>query len=356
MAFAKSRDSASFVEHLKNFSQHDCQVRDGLGKRAKPVIRLDLDESIAPLTYEAIEVIECLRSVPSSIPSRYFYDVRGAEILHTASAHADCSLSRTETEILKLNLEEISGCIGPDATLVEPGIRSSEKTRTLLSSLDRPKRYIPIDLFDVRLTSFARELEREFPKLDVTPIVADYSEQLPLSGDNFSERRVFFFSDSLLGNFEPRRAEHMLRQFRFRAGLNSGLLLGIDLRKPAEVLLKSYSDPQGLWGQFHLNALSHLNHRFKSDIAVDDFCHQVRYDSTLDRVEMSLRTVRETSFSLGGEQFDLCQGHEIVAEYSHKYELATFADILKRCGWRQRQVWTDTDETFAVVWAEAWAI
>ncbi len=315
-----------------------------------------MDQAIAPLTYEAIEVIESLRGVPSSIPSRYFFDQRGAELLHAFASKSDHHRSRIETEILTRNLEEIARCVGSAATLVEPGIRNSEKTRVLLAGLDRPKRYIPIDLYDIRLTSFAHDLEDEFPKLDITPMVADYSQQLPLSGDNFSERRVFFFSDSLLGNFEPTRAEHMLRQFRFRAGLNSGLLLGIDLQKPAESLLKTYRDPSGLWAQFHLNALEHLNTRFQADIEIGDFRHHVQYVSSLDRVEMSLKAVRDTSFSLGGERFDFGIGHEIMAEYSHKYELASFGNLLKRCGWRQRQVWTDDDETFAVVWAEAWAI
>lgn len=327
-----------------------------LQDKATQVIQIGIEDPIETIAEEASEIIDSLRRSPAFIPSKYFYDDRGTELLDAVSGNEGFNLSRIETGILNENMEEIASCIGPHTTLVEPGIRNDEKTRAMLAGLSRVDHYIPIDVFRDRLERFASHLRQDFPSIQITPVCADYSEQLPLSGDNFSERRVFFFSDSLLGNFEPARAEQMLRQFRFRAGLNSGLLLGIDLRRPADVLVKGYEDSDGLWAQFHLNALCHLNQRFQANIDVNDFRHRVRYDSTHDRVEMSLEAVRGTSFSLGGEQFDFSQGHEIVAQYSHKYELNSFDSRLRRCGWRLRQSWTDTDKTFAVLWAEAWAI
>ncbi len=327
-----------------------------LQDKATQVIQIGIEDAFETISEEASEIIDSLRRSPASIPSKYFYDDRGTELLDAVSGSDGCNLSRIETEILNENLEEISSCIGPNATLVEPGIRSEEKTRTLLSGLNRVDRYIPIDVFRERLERFASDLRQDFPSIQITPVCADYSHQLPLGGDNFSERRIFFFSDSLLGNFEPARAEQMLRQFRFRAGLNSGLLLGIDLRRPADMLVKCYEDPSGLWAKFHLNALCHLNQRFQANIEVNDFQHRVRYDSVHDRVEMSLEAVRETSFLLAGEKFDFAPGREVVAQYSHKYELNSFDSSLRRCGWRLRQSWTDADKSFAVLWAEAWAI
>ncbi len=327
-----------------------------LQDKATQVIQIGIEDPIEAVAEEASEIIDSLRRLPASIPSKFFYDHRGTELLDAVSESDGFSLSRIETGILNENLEEIASCIGPNATLVEPGIRNEEKTRKLLAGLHRVEQYIPIDVFRDRLERFATDLRKDFPSILVTPVCADYSNQLPLSGDNFSERRVFFFSDSLLGNFEPARAEQMLRQFRFRAGLNSGLLLGIDLRRPADILVKGYEDTNGFWAQFHLNALCNLNQRFQGNIEVNDFQHRVRYDSTHDRVEMSLEAIRQTSFSLAGEQFDFAQGHEIVAQYSHKYELTSFDSRLRRCGWRLRQSWTDDAKTFAVLWAEAWAI
>ncbi len=321
--------------------------------RSTPVIRIQAPEAVEPHAPEPLEVIERLRQRPASIPSKYLFDDRGIQLYDDLRRKNPHFLSHNETKILKQNLSEIADCVGPEACVIEPGSGCGRHIHELVRGLQSPSRYVPIDFSQSRLERGVKRWREEFPKIPVTPVCADFAQPFSLREINYPQRHVFYFPGSRLGSFEDHRADQLLRQFRFRAGIDGGMILGIDLEQPLDVLLPEYDDELGVTAQFNLNVLAHLNERFDANICIDDFRHQVRFEPLQSRIELWLRAVRDTEFYLAGEQFSFQENEAILTDYSYKYNLRTFADRLRRCGWLMRRSWTDPDRMFAIVYAEA---
>src|SRR5699024_3022830 len=98
---------------------------------------------------------------------------------------------------------------------------------------------------------------------------------------------VFFYPGSSIGNFTPTHA------FRFLAGLRrqargGGLLIGVDLVKPVDVLLPAYDDALGVTAAFNLNVLLHLNRLGGTDFDPRQWRHVAAFDREESRVEMHL--------------------------------------------------------------------
>ena len=75
-----------------------------------------------------------------------FYDKRGSELFDEITTLAEYYPTRTETDIIRTNIEEISRYIGDNCLLVELGSGSSMKIRLLLEGLMQLAAYIPLDI------------------------------------------------------------------------------------------------------------------------------------------------------------------------------------------------------------------
>jgi hypothetical protein len=71
--------------------------------------------------------------------------------------------------------------------------------------------------------------------------------------------KLGFFPGSTIGNFVPRSATDLLRQFRELLGTGALLLIGMDRVKPVERLIAAYDDPEGVTARFNLNLLERIN-------------------------------------------------------------------------------------------------
>ena len=90
-------------------------------------------------------------------------------------------LTRTETGILADCAAELARLAGPGCALVEFGSGSSVKTRLLLDAMPDLAAYVPIDVSRHHLDATAAKLRRDYPRLRVEPVCADYMvlESLP---------------------------------------------------------------------------------------------------------------------------------------------------------------------------------
>jgi uncharacterized SAM-dependent methyltransferase len=73
----------------------------------------------------------------------------------------------------------------------------------------------------------------------------------------------------------------------------------------------------------------------------------------LGRIEMHLVASRDTSFTIGGKPFSFVRGQSIHTENSHKYGPRGARLLLLAGGWTPLAEWTDPDEDFALILAEA---
>jgi dimethylhistidine N-methyltransferase len=248
----------------------------------------------------------------------------------------------------------LAAWIGRAARIVEFGSGSGEKTRVLLARADDVVEYVPIDISQSQLLTFARDLGRSLPWLQVRPVCADYTRELALPAPaRPCARTVVFFPGSTIGNFEPLEARAFLRNAAAICGPGGGLLIGVDLRKDRTILERAYNDAQGITAAFNLNMLTHINRVCDADFDVSAFAHRAIYDEARGRIEMHLISGRRQLVTLARSlprptriHFDADEA--ILTEYSYKYDISEFQALAAQARFAPAAVWTDSDRRFSV--------
>src|SRR6185503_9040763 len=116
------------------------------------------------------EVIAGLSSSPRSLPCKFFYDERGADLFLKICELPEYYITRTETELLRRYAGEMAESIGANAELIGFGTGAGIKTRLLLEQLENPVAYVPVDISKQRLIDSAEELSKAMPQLDIMPV------------------------------------------------------------------------------------------------------------------------------------------------------------------------------------------
>ncbi len=294
-----------------------------------------------------------LTSRPRSISPKYFYDERGSHLFDAICGLPEYYPTRTELRILQSHAREIAAQMGPRAEIVEFGAGSLRKVRLLLDAMDSPARYLPIDISGEHLARSAHELQRDYPRIEVQPVVADYTQRLLLPASlPGSGMRVGFFPGSTIGNFTPAEALHFL-QVAGQVLRGGALLLGADLVKDPQVLHAAYNDAQGITAEFNLNLLQRANRELGTAFDVDGFSHSAFYNAPLHRIEMHLVSRRRQSVAWGTERFEFDEGETLHTENSYKFTIESLRALAVDAGFRPGPVWTDEGRMFSVHWLHA---
>src|SRR4051812_49875889 len=90
------------------------------------------------------EVVAGLSSSPRTLPCKFFYDERGADLFLKICELPVHYITRTETELLRQYAPDISESIGENAALIGFATGAGIKTRMLLEQLRNPIAYIPV--------------------------------------------------------------------------------------------------------------------------------------------------------------------------------------------------------------------
>jgi len=298
------------------------------------------------------DVLAGLSAPIPAVPARWLYDHRGSELFEEITRLEAYYPTRTEIGIFHSIMPDLAARLPNGAAVVEFGAGSATKTPILLEAIN-PAVYVPVDISGDYLESSANELRQQFPSLDVIPVVADFARPFSLPGGIEHLPKLGFFPGSTIGNFIPRSATDLLRQFRELLGDGSQLLIGMDRVKPVERLIAAYDDPEGVTAQFTLNLLTRINRELGADIPVDAFRHEARWNDIMSRIEIHLVACRDVEFTVAGKVFRFASGSSIHAENSHKYGSRGGRVLLLAGGWTPVAEWTDPARDFAVILAEA---
>jgi dimethylhistidine N-methyltransferase len=301
----------------------------------------------------AADMLAALGSRPRSISPKYFYDNAGSQLFDAICELPEYYPTRTEIAILAQRAGEIAQLAGPRAEVVEFGAGSLRKIRLLLDAMKEPARYLPVDISGDHLAASAAALRRDYPRLDVHPVVADYTQRVLLparapGGGN----RIGFFPGSTIGNFTPAEALHFL-QVTGQVLRGGALLLGADLVKDPAVLHAAYNDSAGVTAAFNLNLLARANRELGADFVLENFAHYAYYDPREQRIEMHLMSRRAQQVTVAGRQFDFAEGESLHTENSHKFTIEGLRALAMEAGFRPGPVWCDTDQLFSVHWLYA---
>ncbi|MEO1630775.1 MAG: L-histidine N(alpha)-methyltransferase, partial [Bacteroidota bacterium] len=231
------------------------------------------------------DVVEGLTGSPKTLPCKYFYDERGSALFDEITELEAYYPTRTETAIMERHIAAMAAAVGPRAVLVEYGSGSSQKTRMLLGALPNLAAYVPIDISGDYLQQQATSLRAQFPETLILPVAADFTTAFDLPAlPPDTKRRVVYFPGSTIGNFAPDAAERLLRRMADIAGPGGGLLIGVDLVKDRDVLVRAYDDPQGVTAAFNKNLLARINQEAGGTFDLDAFEHEARWNDTDARI------------------------------------------------------------------------
>jgi L-histidine N-alpha-methyltransferase len=296
----------------------------------------------------ATDVVAGLTATPKRLLPKYFYDGAGSALFEQITELPEYYPTRREIGILEEHAGDIAALIPPGAALVEFGSGSSTKTRKVLSTAASLAAYVPVDISAQFLQQQAAELRREYPKLAVLPVAADFTRPFELPDAVRIMPRVGFFPGSTIGNFEPHEAAAFLRHAGRILGRGATFIVGVDLIKDTQVLQKAYNDPQGVTAKFNLNLLARINRELGAKFNLECFEHHAFFNRERSRIEMHLASLKRQRIKVCGECIDFRAGETIHTENSYKYSVASFGALARGAGWTPTTVWTDPDNYFSV--------
>ncbi|MGC4123069.1 MAG: L-histidine N(alpha)-methyltransferase [Myxococcales bacterium] len=296
-----------------------------------------------------------LFSSPKTLPPKHLYDAEGGRLFEEICRLPEYYPTRTETALLAEVAPELVRSLRPE-TLVELGSGSSTKTRLLLDAmgaLNRPARYVSLDLDETMLRQSAEVLAGRYPWLSVRARVADF--EAPLSGLPRGAGTLVVFLGGTVGNLEQAAAVRVLSGLAAATGAGSSLLLGIDRIKDPARIAAAYDDAQGVTARFNLNLLQVLNRRLEASFDPRDFRHLAFYDRDAEQVEMHLVARRALEVRLQALELTarFAAGESVRTEISRKFSQGSARAMVERAGWTVRHLFSPPNEDFSLVWAVA---
>jgi dimethylhistidine N-methyltransferase len=296
----------------------------------------------------ARDVIAGLTARPKRLSPKYFYDQAGAQLFEDITALPEYYLTRCELEVLRERAPEMARFFPAGSALIEFGSGSSKKVRILLEAAPTIAAYIPVDISSEMLVQEAEELRRDYPRLAVLPVEADFTQPFSLPAEAAGMAHTGFFPGSTIGNFEPHEACAFLRHAGRMLGRSATLIIGVDLVKDVSVLNAAYDDAAGVTAKFNLNLLARINRELGANFDLASFSHEAFYNAERHRIEMHLASKKRQKVRVAGRAIEFRAGETIHTENSYKYTLDSFRALARGSGWDPVAVWTDAGANFSI--------
>ena len=318
-----------------------------LAERCTIEVHLGPDDLAEALRRDALDG---LTAAAKHLPPKWFYDERGSILFDEITRLEEFYPTRRETEILEREADAIASRTGV-TTLLELGSGTSTKTKLLLDGLARAgtlQRIVPFDVCEPVLRAAGPELASRYPGVRVDAVVGDFEQhlgRLPLEGPT-----VVAFLGGTIGNFAPPARAKFLSELSDQLSPGDWLLLGTDLVKDPDRLVRAYDDAAGVTAQFNRNVLRVLNRELDGDLVVDRFAHVARWDPDEQWIEMHLRSEGAQSARLDvlDLDLDLADGEEIHTEISAKFTPGRLEGELAAAGLELDRFLTDAAGDFAL--------
>jgi L-histidine Nalpha-methyltransferase len=309
----------------------------------------------------ALDVAKGLLERPKRLAPKYFYDAAGSVLFEEITRLPEYYLTATEHSILKSYAREIlqtsanghpSPAPAERLTVLELGAGSAAKTLVLLSELQKMQervRFVPIDVSHSALEDAVRRIREVLPAVEVCPEVLDYTESLA-GLERADGRKLVLYIGSSIGNFEPFYAGSLLRNVALSLNKGDAVLLGTDMRKPKNVLLRAYNDSRGVTAAFNKNILRHINRELCANFDMDAFRHRAIWNAEESRIEMHLESVTEQTVFIAALSLNIHfeRGEAIHTENSYKFTMPMIRAIAENSGFQLERTWSDARGWFTV--------
>ena len=159
--------------------------------------------------------------------------------------------------------------------------------------------------------------------------------------------KLLFFPGSTIGNFTIPEAQALLSRLG-RLSKTVGLVIGVDLRKDVDRLIRAYDDAEGVTAAFNKNLLTRMSRELGATFDLDEFAHEARWNEAQSRIEMLLVSRRRQTVAVAGHRFGFADRETIHTENSHKFSIEGFQALAADAGLTSADVWTDSEAQFSV--------
>ncbi|WP_026945715.1 L-histidine N(alpha)-methyltransferase [Algoriphagus marincola] len=306
------------------------------------------------------EVLSGLNQYPKRLSSKYFYDEKGDKLFQKIMSLPEYYLTRKEFEILERQHEAIFSAIlkvTHDFNLVELGAGDGLKTRILLRYLkskpDVNFTYFPVDFSGSVLKELEEKTLRELPGIDIKPLQSSYREAMKLRPWENGKPTLTLFLGSNIGNFDLDEAKDILNQIAAGCQTHDWLLLGIDLKKDPEIILKAYNDSHGVTKEFNFNLLDRINRELSANFDRNNFKHWPTYNPITGECRSYLVSLKnqQVTFSEAGKIVSFEAFEPIWTETSRKYGISEIQSLAANAGFKVIDFFNDTEDYFTdVLW------
>jgi len=295
-----------------------------------------------------VEILEGLQQPQKRIAAKFFYDEEGSLLFNKICELDEYYITRTEKKILRNIRAELSKIVSQDCELIEYGCGSSEKITLLLEALSSCRAYTAIDICKEAILGLTHQLAISYPALQITAFCADFTSALPPLSKRSFRKPIGFFPGSSIGNFTPSEAKHFLKNIAQTLGKKGGLIIGVDLKKDANLLHRAYNDSQGVTAAFNKNILSQVNRICGTEFDLAQFEHVAFYNFKEGRIEMHLRSLCDQKVWVNAQPLFFKKGETIHTENSYKYSCEEFTHLASQAGFEPVCFWQDENKLFSI--------
>jgi len=270
------------------------------------------------------------------LPSKYIYDTRGSRLFKEIMELPEYYLTRAETEILKSKKGQIAKEIGDkEFNLIELGCGDGKKTKILLEQFlknNQRLHFFPIDISEDSISEFIDSLRGQYPDLRSEGLVSDYFEGLYWLSEQNHRKNVVLFLGSNIGNFTPLKAGVFLSSLWKALNNDDLVLIGFDLRKNTDMMVKAYNDKKGVTAAFNKNLLTRINGELKGNFDLDQFEFYATYDVVEGAIQSYLISKIKQEVFIGELKwlFSLKEKEPIHTESSYKYLTSDIEDMARK--------------------------
>ena len=297
----------------------------------------------------ATDTLKGLSSNPKYLHSKYFYDDAGTIIFQDIMRMKEYYLTDCELEIFSEQKDDLLKALNNDGNhfnLVELGSGDGLKTKILLSyffNKDANFQYSPIDISQKANNELAESLNSEIPGLQVTPKTGDYFHELQKINSNDGTPKVIFFLGSNIGNFSLEETHDFLRHLSNYTNQEDKVLIGFDLKKSPDVILKAYNDPHGHTRRFTFNLLHRLNKELGADFDPQNFIHHCTYNPESGTLKSYLVATKEHKVRIEAleQVFHFGKWESIFMETSRKFDFDFIDQLAAEHGFQPVKNFTD---------------
>lgn len=300
----------------------------------------------------AKDVLAGLKATPKKLPSKYFYDKKGDRLFQQIMEMPEYYLTNAEFEIFENHRQDILQVFGKQHfDLFELGAGDGTKTKILLQHFLQQKadfHYRPIDISANVLRHLEEDLHKNLPDLNVKGLQGDYFEVLGKLSARNGARKVVLFLGANIGNLTLERSVAFLRHLKDSLSRGDLLMIGFDLKKDPEVILKAYNDPAGITAAFNLNLLRRINRELDANFNLKAFKHWENYDPITGATRSFIVSTKKQTVNLKAidrtVHFEAWEAIDV--ELSQKYSLKEVEQLAGEAGFEVVRHFFDSQQFF----------